>query len=228
MALILSIESSTPVCSVAVHREGNLIATSIYHLGQSHSKLLTGIIKELLERCDLDMKDLDAIAVAGGPGSYTGLRIGVSTAKGIAYATQTPLISVNSLDLMYEQVASILRNDALFCPMIDARRMEVYCQLRNKGGEFIWETKPMIVEKDSFEEIENKAIYLFGNGAAKCKEVLDEKRFLFIENIHPEAQYMGRLAFEHFQTNKFEDIAYFEPDYLKEYRTNQPAAKFKL
>ena len=228
MALILSIESSTPVCSVALHQEGNLIATSIYHLEQSHSKLLPGIIKELLERCDYDMKDIEAVAIAGGPGSYTGLRIGVSTAKGIAYANQVPLISINSLDLMYEQVTSIIQDDALFCPMIDARRMEVYCQLRKKSGELVWKTKPMIVEKDSFKEFENKAIYLFGNGAAKCKEVLDQKRLLFIENIHPEAPYMGKLAFERFQKNNFEDVAYYEPDYLKEYRTNQPAAKFKL
>ena len=223
MAQIVSIETATKVCSIALHKDGALIAEQTYHLEKSHSTLLPQIIKELLNNSEMELKDTDAFAVSAGPGSYTGLRIGVSTAKGLAYALDKKLIGIPTLQAMHRQVFQLF-GEGYFCPMIDARRMEVYCTL-SKGSELIWEDTPLIVEADSFSDFQDDPIYLFGDGAAKTKEILNQKNLKWIPNIHPSAIQIGEIATEKFEKGEFEDVAYFEPFYLKEFQT-KPAKKY--
>lgn len=224
MALILSLDTSTKVCSVAIHENGELIGQQSYHLQQSHSSLLPVIIDQVVENGQVQLDQLDAVALSAGPGSYTGLRIGTATAKGLTYSLGVPLIAIDTLDTMIAQVKPMVGEEAFLCPMIDARRMEVYCKL--VGSEVIWETAPLIIEPDTFDEIDSKQLYCFGNGSDKLRDQFPA--FHYIRDIHPSAAHMGSLAFDRFQAGKFEDIAYFEPDYLKEYRTNVPSQKFKV
>lgn len=209
------------VCSVALHRDGDLVADQVHQVEKSHSSLLPGIGLEVCKEGNVKFDDLDAVAVSSGPGSYTGLRIGVSTAKGICYSLNKPLIAIPSLDIMTEVVRGKFLGDYLLGPMMDARRMEVYTQLEDQNGELIWELAPKILEEDSFKEFE-LPLYLFGDGMPKFREIADQKNLIFIEDIFPEAKNMGRLALEKFNNQEFEDVAYFEPNYLKEWRTTTP------
>ena len=229
MSKILSIESSTRVCSVAIHDGEELIGSQTYHLEHSHSSLLPEIIKQLLVNCNQQLENMDAIAVSIGPGSYTGLRIGVSTAKGLAYVSKIPLIALDTLEVMCEGVqAEMLSKETLLCPMIDARRMEVYCLIQNMERKLLWDTKPLVIEADSFSEFTQTPMLFFGNGADKCQPVLSAPNYHYLNNLHPDAKNMGRLALHKFENNDFEDLAYLEPNYLKAFRTNKPAAKFKV
>lgn len=222
MAKILSIETATKVCSVAVHFEGTLVAEQTYHLEKSHSSLLPQIVKETLVNCEIGLQELDAFAVSEGPGSYTGLRIGVTTAKGLAYATGKKLIGVPTLAAMHRQLRKTIK-EGYFCPMIDARRMEVYCQLFDRDKE-IWETTPLIVKEGSFADFDSQPLYLFGDGAKKTREVLKQDNLVWVPDIHPSAVEIGGLAEERYQNNLFEEVAYYEPFYLKEFQT-KPAKK---
>ncbi|MBV6641031.1 MAG: tRNA (adenosine(37)-N6)-threonylcarbamoyltransferase complex dimerization subunit type 1 TsaB [Cyclobacteriaceae bacterium] len=229
MSKILSIESSTRVCSVAIHDDEELIGAQTYHLEHSHSSLLPEVIRQLLLNCNLELKEIDAIATSIGPGSYTGLRIGVSTAKGLAFVSKIPIIGIDTLTIMAEGVETgMLPREILLCPMIDARRMEVYCLVQDIEGKQYWETKPLIVESDSFAEFGEAPILFFGNGAEKCKDILDAPNYYYIDNLHPDARNMGSLAIQKFHYEDFEDLAYLEPNYLKPFRTNKPAVKFKV
>ena len=229
MPKILSIESSTRVCSVAIHDGEELIGSQIYHLEHSHSSLLPEVIKQLLVNCNQQLEDIDAIAVSIGPGSYTGLRIGVSTAKGLAFVSKIPLIGLDTLEVMCEGVQTeTLSSETLLCPMIDARRMEVYCLVRNMEQKLLWDTKPLIVESHSFSEFDQTPVLFFGNGAEKCKSVLNSHNHHYLDNQQPDAKNMGRMALHKFENKEFEDLAYLEPNYLKAFRTNKPAAKFKV
>lgn len=228
MDTILSLDTSTKVCSVAIHNNGELIGQQSYHLQKSHSNLLPVIIRQLAENCEMELRHLKAIALSAGPGSYTGLRIGTATAKGLAFSLNLPLIAIDSLDTMVEQVRGVVPDEAVLFPMIDARRMEVYTKAVVAGGDVLWETQPLIVEEDSFKEFESSQMFFFGNGADKLKEMFSESSIRFVDDIHPCAAAMGKLAFEKFQNEEFEDLAYFEPDYLKEFRTNVPSQKFKV
>lgn len=177
----------------------------------------------------MTIESLDAIAVSVGPGSYTGLRIGVSTVKGLAFASKLPIIGLDTLSILCGQIeVSLLPENSLICPMIDARRMEVYCRIQNLNGEMIWETRPLVVEEDSFAEFEGSPLYFFGDGSAKCQSILYLKNHHFIENKFPDASNMGDLAINKFRNGIFEDLAYLEPNYLKTFRTNKPAVKFKI
>lgn len=228
MALILSIETSTTVCSIAIHRKGALLTSQIYNLEKSHSSLLPGIIQESLINIEIDPSQLTAVAVSGGPGSYTGLRIGVSTAKGLCFAMGIPLIALDSLDIMYQAVRAQLSPVQLACPMMDARRMEVYRQVRNGKGELIQKTSPLIVEPNSFDQFQDQEILVFGDGAEKTLNVLQHKRLKYIPEVVPEARFMGKLAFQKFLKEDFEDLAYFEPEYLKPFRTIPPKKQFSV
>lgn len=221
MALILSIETSTMVCSVALHRDGKLISDQIHQVEKSHSSLLPGIGLEVCEKEGVAFSDLDAVAVSSGPGSYTGLRIGVSTAKGICYPLEKKLIAIPSLEVMCEAVRGRFQGDHLLCPMMDARRMEVYTQVEDQNGQYLWELMPKILDENTFEEFD-KPLYLFGDGMPKFKEIVKQENLIFIDEIFPEARNMGRLAELMYNEGKFEDIAYFEPNYLKEWRTTTP------
>lgn len=221
MALILSIETSTMVCSVALHQSGELLANQTHQVEKSHSSLLPGIALEICKDKGFSFEDLDAVAVSSGPGSYTGLRIGISTAKGICYTLNKHLIAIPSLDIMTEAVRGKFLGDHLLCPMMDARRMEVYTQIENQGGKLIWELQPRILDENTFSEFDEPT-YLFGDGMPKFREVVNQQNLIFIDDIFPDAVNMGRLAFKKLTRKEFEDVAYFEPNYLKEWRTTQP------
>ena len=226
MALILSIETSTQTSSIAIHKNGALISSLNIHQEKSHSEYLTPSIKYLLETCGVSMQSINAVAISKGPGSYTGLRIGTSTAKGICYALDTKLIAINTLEAMAFGMAKYQYEDVLLCPMIDARRMEVYCILTEKDLTSIEKTQAKIIDDSSFSEILTKRkIIFFGNGSAKCKESLSHNNnAIFLEDIHPSAVHVGALAWEAYQKEQFEDTAYFEPFYLKDFIAKKPSA----
>ncbi len=226
MALILSIETSTTVCSVAITEGNNVLATQKLFLEKSHSNLLTIIIQDLLKACGLSLKEISAIAVSKGPGSYTGLRIGVSTAKGLAYSLDKPIVSVSTLKAMAHEVSQYNTEGSLFIPMLDARRMEVYTATYNDSLEPLNEVEALILDEESFREtLTHRKALFHGDGAAKFKPLIESnKNARFIEGLTPSAWAIGQLAFNKYQKEEFEDIAYFEPFYLKEFRATTPKA----
>ncbi|MCF6352277.1 MAG: tRNA (adenosine(37)-N6)-threonylcarbamoyltransferase complex dimerization subunit type 1 TsaB [Cyclobacteriaceae bacterium] len=226
--MILSIETSTKICSVALHNKGELLAESTLYVDKSHAEKLAVLIKDLISYADITTKDLTAVAIASGPGSYTGLRIGTSTAKGLCYALNIPLMAVNTLEAMAYGVTQTLTKDYMLCPMLDARRMEVYCMLTDKELKIIKPVEAKIIDENSFstELITNKIVF-FGNGAAKCKAILGgHSNVVFINNQSISAVYIGKLAWQKYKENKFEDLAYFEPEYLKEFKAIKPKNLF--
>ena len=224
MALILSIETSTKVCSVAFHENGILLSFSEIFIEKSHSKMITVLVEQLLKELQKKFSDIDAVAVSKGPGSYTGLRIGVSTAKGLCYALDKPLIGVNTLLSMALGAKENLSGDYLLCPMIDARRMEVYCALYDQDLSIIEDTQAKIIDENSFSEyIINKRIFFFGDGAAKCSSILGKYAdATFMEGVYPCAKNIGYLAYDSWNKKALEDVAYFEPYYLKDFVTKTP------
>lgn len=220
MALILSLETSTTVCSVALAQEGRLIGTSELRLEKSHSSHITVLIQQLLENAGFKNEDLSAIAVSGGPGSYTGLRIGTSTAKGLCYALNIPLIAVSTLHALAQQIVKYTSTpeEFLLCPMLDARRMEVYTALLSGSMEEILPDQAMVLEETSFqEELKNHKIIFFGSGAAKWQTLLGPNaNALFLKSVIPSAEAVSELAWQKYQSGKFEDVAYYEPFYVKE------------
>jgi tRNA threonylcarbamoyladenosine biosynthesis protein TsaB len=224
MSLILCIETGTDICSVGLARDGELVSLCESDEGRDHAKNVAVFVDELLRENDVAAEELSAVAVGMGPGSYTGLRIGVSFAKGLCYGLQIPLVAVGSLDSLvqvaredYEAgIIDVERwEDALLCPMVDARRMEVYTQMFDAKGQSLNEVKAEIVAEDSFAEWRNgRPFVIFGNGAAKCQEVLTDAILI---NVTPSARGLAALAHQRFEAGKTEDIAYFEPFYLKDF-----------
>ena len=226
MALILSIETGTDICSVALANDGELMALRESDEGRDHAKRVAIFVDELLRETGVQPADLDAIAIGKGPGSYTGLRIGVSFAKGMCYALNIPLIAIGSLDALTEVAredydAGILdiENEewakARLCPMVDARRMEVYSQIFDTEGKPQSEVVAEVVTEESYKEWrEEHTFVIFGNGAKKCTEVLADAKFV---SVAPSARGIVRLAEDAFNAGKFEDLAYFEPFYLKDF-----------
>ncbi len=219
MSLILSIDTSTKVCSVALHQDGKLLAISELYTEKSHSGMLTTLCESVVKNAGFSLHDLDVFAVAKGPGSYTGLRIGVSTAKGFCFALDKPLLAVNTLEAMAFQVKGFYDETYLFCPMIDARRMEVYCQVLDNQMNVIAETEAKIIDKLSFSELlSEKKIVFFGDGAAKCQAEITHKNAVFLHTeIHPSAKTVGVLATKSFEKSLFENVVTFEPFYLKDF-----------
>lgn len=220
MAYIISIETATPVGSVALHSEGKLIAQRINNNQRKHGENITLFIDEVAKEAGITLKAIDAIAVSKGPGSYTGLRIGVSAAKGLCYGLEIPLISVNTLEgITHHQLLNAYKQqDVLFCPMIDARRMEVFCALYNSAGEEKQNTQALVIDEDSFKShLNQKQVVFFGNGAEKCRSTLTHPNAIFVDDIEASAQTIGEVAFKKYQNKQFEDVAYFEPFYLKEF-----------
>ena len=182
--------------------------------------MLTTLIKNAVEQAGYNLNDLDAIAVGKGPGSYTGLRVGVSTAKGLCFALDKPLIAINTLEAMSLQVIPFFAKDMLFCAMIDARRMEVYASVFDAENNIILQTKAIIMDENSFVDLlQDRKIVFFGDGADKCRKLLSENpNAIFInQEIRPSAQTVGQLAIQAFTNNNFEDLASFEPYYLKDF-----------
>lgn len=226
MALILSIETGTDVCSVALANDGELMALRESDEGRDHAKKVAMFVDELLRETGVQPDDLDAIAVGKGPGSYTGLRIGVSFAKGMCYALDIPLIAIGSLDALTEVAredydAGILDIEddewavARLCPMVDARRMEVYAEVFNNEGKSLSEVSAEVITEESFVQWRTEGKFvIFGNGAKKCCDILSDAIYV---DVAPSARGIVRLAEEAYKDGRFEDIAYFEPFYLKEF-----------
>jgi tRNA threonylcarbamoyladenosine biosynthesis protein TsaB len=226
--VILSIETSTKVCSVAIHNMGELVAESTLYVDKSHSEKLALLIQDLVTYADLKTNDLTAVAIASGPGSYTGLRIGTSTAKGLCYALDIPLIAVNTLEAMAYGVSQSITEDLVLCPMLDARRMEVYSLLANKELTIIHPTEAKIIDENSYvKELSKNKILFFGNGANKCEPILGSNpNAFFIKSYAISAVYVGALAWKKYQHKEIEDLAYFEPEYLKEFKAIKPKNLF--
>lgn len=227
MAIILSIETATKTSSIAIHENGELLASLDLHQEKSHSEHLTSSIKYLLETCGIEIKDLVSVAISKGPGSYTGLRIGTSTAKGICYGIDAKLIGINTLKSMAYGMSRYSHEDVLLCPMIDARRMEVYCLLTDSKMNIVSETQAKIIDENAFaEHLEKSKILFFGDGAFKCKSKLEaNENAVFLEVACTSAVHTGSLAWEAFKNNQFEDVAYFEPYYLKDFIAKKPSGK---
>ena len=227
---ILCLETSTKSCSVAIGqnaRPDNLIGRGKLLAFKesidekySHAENLTVYIQEVCAQAKLSLKDIDAVAVSKGPGSFTGLRIGVSTAKGLCYALNKPLIAINSLEAMAFQVSKsqVTSHKGLLVPMIDAKRMEVYCAVYDENLNEIKKTSADIIDENSFSDLLQKhKIIFFGDGSAKCKSKISCANAVFVDDIYPSAKFMISLAEKVFLEKKFEDVAYFEPFYLKDF-----------
>jgi tRNA threonylcarbamoyladenosine biosynthesis protein TsaB len=221
MSLILSLETSLKNCSVALHDSGKLVAHEEIVQERSHSEKITLLINKTL-RNNTSGKSLAAIAVSKGPGSYTGLRIGVATAKGLCYAMDLPLIAINTLQIMSAAVNEKFNQDKYFvCPMIDARRMEVYTALFDHENNFIENTEAKILDGEFHKDyLDTKKLIFAGDGSEKLKPFMyGQENALFVDDLLPSARLMGKFADELYKKNQFEDIAYFEPYYLKEFYT---------
>ncbi|KAA6342525.1 tRNA threonylcarbamoyladenosine biosynthesis protein TsaB [termite gut metagenome] len=224
MSCILHIETSTNICSVAVSEEGQNIFIKEDLRGPSHAVSLGVFVDEALSFVDSHAIMLDAVAVSCGPGSYTGLRIGVSMSKGICYGRDIPLIGIPTLEvlsvpaLLYRE----LPDDVLFCPMIDARRMEVYTAIYDRALNIQHKVSAEIIDENSYLDcLDRHLVYFFGNGMAKCREKITHPNARFIDDIYPSARMMSPLAEKIVAAGKYEDVAYFEPFYLKEFIASQ-------
>lgn len=226
MSCILHIETSTNVCSVAVSEDGGVIFSKENHESMSHAERLGSDVDEALSFADSHAIPIDAVAVSSGPGSYTGLRIGASMAKGVCYGRDIPLLSVPTLELLCVPVLlqhDELEDNALLVPMIDARRMEVYAQVFDRGLRTVRPVGADVVDADTYRGyLDRGPVYFFGNGAAKCMEVLQHPNAHFFDGIEPLAKYMMPLAEKRVAMEQFEDVAYFVPFYLKDFVAKQP------
>jgi len=233
MAYILCIETSTSICSTALIDDGKVVAARQNNEGNSHATQLTLLIQELFNDSSVipAISDIDAVAVSCGPGSYTGLRIGVSTAKGICFALDKPLIAISSLAILAwpvvkQNYGSNLDTETWYCPMIDARRMEVYTAMFDQNMVQKRETSADIIDPNSYQDIlKRRKVFFFGNGAKKCQDTLTHKNAVFFEDEGPLARNMASLAHDAWQNGRFEDVAYFEPFYLKDFIATTPKRK---
>lgn len=213
---ILHLETSTKNCSTAISRNGELLCLcEEYDENYGHSEKLHQFVSWALEGAEISLNELDAVCVSKGPGSYTGLRIGVSAAKGFCFGLNIPLLSLNSLEILAQ--SQINQNFDLIIPMIDARRMEVYTAVFDTSGKMISEIEAKILDENSFQEFADKKIAFVGDAVEKSKSVLNLPNAEFIEGVHPSAKDMIALAEGKFMQQEFEDVAYFEPFYLKEF-----------
>ena len=217
---IINIETATEVCSVAVSEKGKVIIEKASFDGPSHASLLGVFVEEAVRESKSTGLKIDAVAVSSGPGSYTGLRIGVSMAKGLCFGYNIPLLSIHTLDILaYKAINDIaVPADTLFCVMLDARRMEVYTAIYDNSLKKISETEACIVTEDTCARfLEKQTVCFFGNGAGKCKDVIQSKNAIFVDDLYPAAKDMVVLSEQAYADKRFEDVAYFEPFYLKDF-----------
>ena len=216
--MILSLETSISVCSIAIHHNGILVGHLELHQDNIHAQKLMPAIDSLLRQLGYVTNDLNAIAVSSGPGSYTGLRIGVSTAKGLCYASDIPLIGVDTLDALAYRVHGLVEEQDLIIPMIDARRMEVYQKVVTGKMEVISPLEPLVVEGDSFAPyLEQGKVFFLGDPVRKVQDVVEHPNARFVSVLNS-AVSVGQIAYKKYLNKEFEDLAYFEPNYLKEFR----------
>lgn len=227
--MVICIETATNLCSVALCDSNRIITLKESIENRSHASMLTVLIDETLKENGIKARELEAIAVGKGPGSYTGLRIGVSVAKGLAFAASVPLIGIETTITMFRGVAGRwdekihAGEKILFCPMLDARRMEVYNAIYDSKGDTIKPISAEIIGEDSFMDIpETEKLILFGDGAEKCREVIKRKNVYFEDDFRISASFMHKPVYEALKNRQFEDVAYFEPFYLKDFITSIP------
>ncbi len=231
--MILCLETATPSCSVALVHNGEVLACEEDPKGQNHSEKITLFIDSVMKKAGISYDQLDAVAVSMGPGSYTGLRIGVSTAKGICYAVSKPLIAVETLEAMAYGGKVVIsserseRRNLLLIPAIDARRMEVYAAIFDENVNKIKDTEAVIIDGNSFADLKkDHHIYLFGDGADKCAEIFaNDDKITVIKDFYCSAKYMNTIAQQKFNNSEFVDVAYFEPFYLKDFVPGTPTVK---
>ncbi|MFV0153097.1 tRNA (adenosine(37)-N6)-threonylcarbamoyltransferase complex dimerization subunit type 1 TsaB [Empedobacter falsenii] len=215
MATILNLETSTKNCSVSIAKDGvQLCLVEENEENYAHGEKLNQFVDWCVQGAEINWKDIDAVCVSKGPGSYTGLRIGVSSAKGFAYGFDIPLMAINSLQILAE--SQLNQEVDYIIPMIDARRMEVYTALFDRKGNQLTETEAKVIDDTSFEELKGKKIIFVGDGAEKCQEILSHLNATFMQAF-PSAKDMIRVSEEKFTQKSFEDVAYFEPYYLKDF-----------
>lgn len=226
MALLLSLETSSYHFSCALHQDDKLLAVEYSQQPQSAAAQLTMAIQSLFSKTNLQLHDLDAVVISRGPGSYTGLRIGTSTAKGICQAIGAKLISVGTLDLlaaMFAQTQSVWKKGDWLCPMLDARRLEVYSQWFDHDAHPVGEVKAVEVNAESFQqELDERVIWFFGDGAMKCKPLLQHANARFVEGVSPSAEWLGPMGFKKWQHQQVERLDDFEPFYLKDFVVKKP------
>jgi len=216
---ILSIESATEICSASLSKDGVVLSLRETNQPNVHSQKLALMIQEILNESQMQASDLDAVAVSSGPGSYTGLRIGVSLAKGLCFSLDIPLIAIPTLESMCYGIPKLEEDIDFFIPMIDAGRMEVYTAAFDRNFHRFQNEHPLIVDSESFIDLlASKKLLFFGNGSAKCKDIILSKNAFFTSDGYPSAASLAKVAFEYFQQSKFVDTAYFEPFYLKEFQ----------
>ena len=215
---ILCIDTTSEFCSISLFENKILIENRNSKIERSHSKLIIKLIDDILTNNKLKAKELDAFSISKGPGSYTGLRIGLSSIKGFCYALDKPLIALNTLKVLAESALEYIEDkDSILCPMIDARRMEVYTKTFNYKLNELTKDQALILEKDSFENYKDKNVYFFGDGSYKFKEIVNKKNFIFLNNINPNSKFMGQLSYDKFINKDFEDLSSFEPNYIKDF-----------
>lgn len=226
MAIILNIETATKNCSVCLSENNKVLALFELNNGEySHAEKLHTFILEVLEISGKKMQDIDAIAVSKGPGSYTGLRIGVSAAKGLCFALDKPLISIPTLTSLVNAI-SVNKNEIIIS-LLDARRMEVYSSVFDSNHQEIRATEAQIIDENSFADyLQNNKVYFLGDGAEKCKEIIKHKNATFLNDYFPSSKEMAKLSFKKYTNNDFEDVAYFEPYYLKDFVAGKPKKMF--
>ncbi|MEY4930586.1 MAG: tRNA ((37)-N6)-threonylcarbamoyltransferase complex dimerization subunit type 1 TsaB [Bacteroidota bacterium] len=230
MALLLSLETSTQSCSAALHDDGVLVSSKVIETPRSAASQLAVMIDEVFQVSNKKPQELKGVIVAAGPGSYTGLRIGVATAKGLCYALNIPIVSVNTLQLMAYQfletdaVRKYIQDDnVILCPMLDARRMEVYCALLDHKLNYIEEVQAKIMDEESFKDMmESTPIFFFGDGADKCKDILKHPNAHFSSGLIPLASSLGEIGYKKWKAGEYEDLVSFEPFYLKDFLIKKP------
>lgn|SRR5574344_1254905 len=230
MSCIVHIETTTKVCSVALSQDGECLMSEENFEGPSHGVVLGPYVEEAVSFADSHAIPIDAVAVSSGPGSYTGLRIGASTAKGLCYGRNLKLIAVPTLELLCVPLLlhhEELPENVLFCPMLDARRMEVYTAVYDRSLKPLKEISAKVIDETSFQEfLEKGKVVFFGNGAEKCKDVIRHENAIFVDDIDPLAKYMFPLAEKALAENRTVDVAYFEPFYLKDFVATKPKKIF--
>jgi tRNA threonylcarbamoyladenosine biosynthesis protein TsaB len=216
LSIILNIETTTKNCSVSIAEKGEILAIKELNNGNySHAEVLHPFIVDVLKDANLTTHQIDAVAVSKGPGSYTGLRIGVSAAKGLCFAFDKPLVSIDTLTSLSH---SISIEEGVIVPMLDARRMEVYAAVFNKKHEKIREIEAEIIDENSYSEyLEAGIVYFLGDGSQKCKEIITHKNAVFVDAKFPSAKEMAQLSYDKYQKSDIENVAYFEPFYLKDF-----------
>ena len=220
MSRILCVDTSSFICSVSVFENLSLISSNSTEVEKSHSKLLIQLIDQSLKDAKIKINEVDAFAVSMGPGSYTGLRIGVSTIKGLCYSLEKPLISINTLEILSKSALNHINNynDFFICPMIDARRMEVFIKILDNDFNEVEKDKALILNDKSFNDFGGgKLIYFFGDGSNKFQKITNNKNFNFIDNIISSSKHMGELANIKYENNQFENLTTFEPFYIKDF-----------